>query len=282
MIWLGIACGVAAYLLLFVVGKCMFRVDEGQIGALTRFGAARRNAAGKVCDFAPGLHFKAPWERVHLAAVREKTLELASQLGGTTAIARDGTLVRFDGVLRHAADPARLEVHLFGCERADDHLGGYFMCQVRNEIANYGLDDDQGNEVAWTQLRRDSRHLSDRIEAQCARVGERYGVVFNGVDLKDILPPDALVDALNAVMNAKTEADAAYALAEADAARRILSAEQSVEVARRKATAAETEIDEIANTLEGLRRDGVLKAYVERRRAEVLSQAKHLLVGSAA
>ncbi|MBM4344964.1 MAG: SPFH domain-containing protein [Deltaproteobacteria bacterium] len=282
MIWLGIASGAAAYLLFFVAAKCTFRVQEGELATLTRFGAALRDPEGKVRTFEPGLHFKAPWEKVRRAPVREQTLQLASQLGGTTAIARDGTLVRFDGVLRHAADPSRLEVHLFGCERPDDHLGSYFMCLVRNEIANYGGDDEAGGEVAWTQLRRDSRQLSDRIEAQCAAVGDRYGVVFNGVDLKDILPPDALVEALNAVMNAKTEAEAAYALAEADAARRILAAEQSVEVARRKAAAAETEIEEIATALAGLQRDGVLWAYVERRRAEVLSQAKHLLVGSAA
>ncbi|MSQ84858.1 MAG: SPFH domain-containing protein [Myxococcales bacterium] len=285
MILYGIIAGVCAYLLFFVSAQCAFRVDEGALAALTRFGAARRDSQGKILLFSPGLHFKLPWDHLRLAPVREQSLHLAGQIGGTTAIASDGTVVHFDGVLRHAADPARVEQYLFGCDDPTEHLANLFMCLVRNEIANYAVGDGQGqpDEVAWSQLRRDSRQLSDQLEQRYTqRLAQRYGVVFSGVDLKDILPPDALVDALNAVMNARIQAQADYALAEADSARRVMAAQHNVEVARRKAQAAATEIKELARALAQLQRDGILSAYVDRRRVEILSQAKHLLVGSAA
>jgi hypothetical protein len=57
-----------------------------------------------------------------------------------------------------------------------------------------------------------------------------------------------------------------------------MAAEQGVAIATAKASAVEAEIDELGRHLETLDRQGVLDAYVARRRAEVLSDARTLFV----
>ena len=173
-----------------------------------------------------------------------------------------------------------------------DHVTGLFSCLLRNEIANFRRAlpgaDRAAHEAeitgggAYALIRRERRELSARIEEFCAkRIGMRYGVRFSAVDLTDILPPDELADALNAVMHALAEAEALYARAEADARRRLLAAARGVAIAKERATAAEEEIRGLVRTLEEVDRDGALDAYLRRRRAEVLAQSRTLYVRSA-
>jgi len=105
-------------------------------------------------------------------------------------------------------------------------------------------------------------------------------VRFNAVDLTDILPPDELADALNAVIQARSEADAAYARTEGESQQRELAAERGVEIAKARARAVETELDALGGYLAQLDEQGTLDLYVDRRRAEVTSEAKALYLRS--
>jgi regulator of protease activity HflC (stomatin/prohibitin superfamily) len=98
------------------------------------------------------------------------------------------------------------------------------------------------------------------------------------VDLMDILPPDELADALNAVMNARSEADSQRFRAESESRQQLLSAQQGVDIARTHASAVQLEMDTLAEHLGTLERDGVLELYVERRQAEVLSESRTVYV----
>jgi regulator of protease activity HflC (stomatin/prohibitin superfamily) len=281
---LAVIAGLSVFLL-FTLSRCWFRVDEGSTVVLTSFGAALRD--GKhLRTFPPGLHFKAPWQHAHHVSTKEQSLLLSGEEGGRTAMAEDGTVLRFDSILRYAPAKDELEAYLFGLKRRREHIVGLFTCLLRSEIANFRAPDPEGGPVtralasrsdggSFALIRRERQLLNKRIESFVMdAIGANYGVHFSAVDLTDILPPDELADALNAVLTAHANADSLYARAESDCQQRMLAAERGVEIARERARAAELEIVTLGSYLAKLETSGVLDAYVARRRAEVLSEAK--------
>ena len=272
---------------LWVLARSYFRVDEGGTAVLTSFGAALRDGK-KLLTFGPGLHFKAPWQRAIHVSTKEQSLLLSGEQGGRTAMAEDGTVLRFDSILRFAPAKDDLEVYLFGLKRRREHIIGLFSCLLRSEIANFRAPDPPGGPVtralasrsdggSFALIRRERQLLNKRIESFVMdAIGSSYGVHFSAVDLTDILPPDELADALNAVLTAHANADSLYARAESDCQQRMLAAERGIDIARERARAAELEIVTLGAFLAKLEHDGVLDAYVARRRAEVLSESKGL------
>ncbi len=298
MFSLGLTLGLAAYLV-YLSSRCFFRVEEGHLAVLVSFGAAERRAPeGPLRAYGPGLHRKLPWQRAHHVATMEQSVDLSGEEGGRTAMAEDGTLLRFDSVLRFHPMEDKLDQYVFGMRAPVEHITGLFTCILRNEIANFrdpstprpgaaALAATPGRapgEYAGSYgiIRRDRKELNRRIETFCReQMGDRYGVRFNAVDLTDILPPDELAVALNAVINARTEAETRYARAEADCRQRVLASERGVDIARDRAAAVETEIATLARHLEGLERKGLLGAYVARRKGEALAEARALFLKEA-
>jgi regulator of protease activity HflC (stomatin/prohibitin superfamily) len=288
MLVTGIIVGVIAYAV-FVSTRCFFRVEQGYTAVLTTFGAASKQGT-HLRTFGPGLHFKWPWQRVHDVAMMEQSLELSGEEGGRTAMAYDGTILRFDSILRYQPVPKELEHFLFDMKKPHEHITGLFTSLLRNEIANFhppenmsqfAPDSVEATGGAYAQIRRERALLNKRIEDFTQnQIGRRYGVQFNAVDLTDILPPDELADALNAVINAQTEAESLYAHAQADTRQQIVAAEHGVEIAKQRGLATELEIRTLGDVLAKLHTDGTLADYVARRRAEVISQSKTLYMRS--
>jgi regulator of protease activity HflC (stomatin/prohibitin superfamily) len=281
MLLLGMLVGATAFCV-YLLARCGFRVEQGHLGVLSTFGAAKKDN-GKLRTYDPGLHFKWPWQRVHHVAMMEQSLELSGEEGGRTAMTYDGTILRFDSILRFQPVPQELEHFLFDLKNPHEHITGLFTSLLRNEIANFR---PEGGETAeggsYAVIRRARGVLNRRIEDFCrTQIGRRYGVQFNAVDLTDILPPDELANALNAVINAQTEAESLYALAEAETQQRVVAAERGVEVAKAKGVAVEREILKLGSFLEQLETEGTLTDYVSRRRAEVVSQSRTLYMRSA-
>jgi len=280
------------------MARCSFRVDQGHLAVLTSFGAAVKDGK-QLRTYGPGLHFKWPWQRVHHVAMMEQSLELSGEEGGRTAMAYDGTILRFDSILRFQPIPAELEHFLFELRSPHEHITGLFTSLLRNEIANFQPSTStpstapaaaHGDAVresieatggAYAQIRRERALLNQRIEEFCrTQIGRRYGVQFNAVDLTDILPPDELADALNAVINTQTEAESLYSHAEAETRQQVVAAEHGVEIAKARGLATELEINTLGDVLAKLHADGTLADYVGRRRAEVISQSKTLYMRS--
>ena len=286
MVTLGLAVGVAVAALWF--GRsCQFRVDEGQRAVLTAFGAAKRRGHALV-TFGPGLHFKRPWEQVLRVSMREQSLELSGEIG-QRGMAEDGTVLRLDASLRYTPEEAGLERFLFGLARPVEHINGLFTCLLRSEIANMARPPtseitSSAAEVAeaagsYGLIRRERTLLNQRLaDVSQKHLGDVYGVKFSAVDLIDILPPDELADALNAVMNARSEVDSQRFRAESESRQQLLSAEQGVAIARTHAAAVQIEMDTLAEHLGSLERDGVLQLYVDRRQTEVLAESRTLYV----
>jgi regulator of protease activity HflC (stomatin/prohibitin superfamily) len=296
MLLIGILVGAVAYCV-YLLARCSFRVEQGYVAVLTSFGAAVKDGR-RLRTYTPGLHFKWPWQRVHHVAMMEQSLELSGEEGGRTAMTYDGTILRFDSILRFQPIPADLEHFLFDLKSPHEHITGLFTSLLRNEIANFHppakadgdgkgdarvevIDSIEATGGAYAQIRRERALLNQRIEEFCrTQIGRRYGVQFNAVDLTDILPPDELADALNAVINAQTEAESLYAHAEADTRQQIVAAEHGVEIAKARGLATELEINKLGDVLARLHADGTLADYVARRRAEVVSQSKTLYMRS--
>lgn len=286
MITIGIILGIAAYMGHLLL-RCFFRVQEGHRALLTSFGAIVGDATGRPFTFGPGLHRKAPWQVVHSVSVMEQNLDLSTQEGGRTAMTEDGTVLRFDSVLRYTPVPAQLHRYIFAMRSPREHIVGLFASLLRNELANIrsskadrSASSELPAEAGSYALVRGARHqLNARIAEFCRdHLGDQYGIEFRAVDLTDMLPPDELADALNAVMRARTEAQANYARAEASCSQQLLSARRGVEIARDSANAMEAEILQLSSYLSQMNKNNTLDLYVRRRRAEVYSESRTVFV----
>jgi regulator of protease activity HflC (stomatin/prohibitin superfamily) len=294
MIAVGIVIGLGLCLLA-LSWRSNFRVQEGYLAVVTTFGAAQHDDKKALRLYPPGMHFKWPWQEARSVSMKEQNLELAGETGGQQAMAQDGTMLRFDSMLRMVPDRPTLEHFLFGMTRPVEHITGLFACLLRNEIANFevlaakeeGDAPEPSSALArrafetetgsYALIQRERTLLNKRIETFChEQIGDRYGVKFNAVDLLEILPPDELAEALNAVISARSTVEMQYFRAEAEAQKQLLAARAGVEIATIRAGALETEIQKLGEFLEKLEREGTLADYVTRRKGEVLSQSKTL------
>ena len=287
----GIALGLVLYGV-FVLYRCSFKVEEGHLAVLTTFGRAETlDGKKRLKTYGPGMHWKMPWQKSKDVSMKEQTLDLNAEEGGGTAMADDGTILRLDSFVRYVPVEKELYEFLFGLERPLDHITGLFTCLLRNEIANFrGAQASQSQTLAqrfdfaqqagsYALIRRERKLLNERIESFCKKsIDDRYGVRFNAVDLADILPPDELADALNAVIQANSEAEALLFRAEGECQQRILAAERGVSIARARSAAVEVEIRKLASYLAELEDKGVLDSYVARRKSEVLGESRALFL----
>jgi regulator of protease activity HflC (stomatin/prohibitin superfamily) len=293
MLTAGIALGLVLYGV-FVLYRCSFKVEEGHLAVLTTFGRAETTDGKKhLKTYGPGMHWKMPWQKAKDVSMKEQTLDLNAEEGGGTAMADDGTILRLDSFVRYVPVEKELYEFLFGLERPLDHIRGLFTCLLRNEIANFrGAATEARASQTLTQrfdfaqqagsyalIRRERKLLNEHIESFCQeRIDDRYGVHFNAVDLADILPPDELAEALNAVIQANSEAEAMLFRAEGECQQRILAAERGVSIAKARSGAVEVEIRKLASYLAELDEKGVLDSYVARRKHEVLGESRALFL----
>jgi regulator of protease activity HflC (stomatin/prohibitin superfamily) len=254
----------------------MFRVNEGHVAVLTRFGAARPGLHG------PGLHAKAPWDRVLIVPTHEQTLAFVGEQDGHRILTADGTLLRFDCAVRWVPVVSRARPPAVRPHRADPpHQGPVRLHPPRRgrrlRIAQRTDADWIRHAGSYATIRRDLARLRHNIEAACQRrIGPAYGVQFIAVDIVDILPPDDLADGLNAVIQAEAESAAAFFRSQGECQQRVLSAHSGVDIARAHALAAETELRTLGHHLGQLAATGTLADYVARRRDETLAESRTL------
>lgn len=286
MFELGLLAGAVLFLA-WKLREMSFRVDEGQVGLVLRFGAALHGPDGKLLLAEPGLHFKLPWDEVRIVSLREQMLTLGAGENAEQAMLNDGTVIRLQSMLRYAPRREGIPHYVFGLHHRKEHVATLFSSLLRSEISNVkaapptldNLSDLPEEDSSFALVRRDRMLLNRRISDFARKTfGDRYGIDFHSVDITDIHPPDELADALNAVISARAEADSTRFRAESDCAQKVMAAEHGVAIATAKASAVEAEIDELGRHLATLSTQGVLDAYVARRRSEVMSDARTLFV----
>ncbi len=295
MLIFGFLVGMVA-LVIFLAAAMTVRVDEGELVVLSRFGRALRDESGKLAVLRAGIHGKMPWDKPLRVNLKEQSLELHGE-DERTVMTNDGIVVRYESNFRYAPSEKGIENFLFGLARPIEHMVGTFTCLLRNEIANFRIDSHQmGSGLArvasadqlidsslgaYALIRRERKTLHERISSFCQeKIGDRYGVRFDAIDVMNFEPPEELRETLNTVMQIKTDVEASLFRAEGECQQRVLAAEKGVEIAKERALAVETEMTELGRYLEDLKRDGVLDAYVARRRFEVLAESRQVYVKS--
>jgi regulator of protease activity HflC (stomatin/prohibitin superfamily) len=286
MFFLGLLIGLALYAW-WMAKDCFVTVEEGQVAVVSRFGAALKNADGSLALRGPGIHFKWPFDEARIVSLREQLVPLGGAEGtAEPMMLSDGTVIKLHANLRYAPQREGIAKYLFGLHHRKEHVAGLFSSVLRNELANVKAQvraadlATLGNDLntSFALVRADRKLLNDRITDFANGQLQDYGVRFESVDITDLHPPDELADALNAVMSARSEADAIRFRSQSECAQQLMAAEQGVEIAKSKAAAVELEIDELGRHLAELEKGGVLDAYVTRRKAEVYSDARTVYV----
>jgi len=267
-----IGCGLVLFYLFLRAG---FRVDNGTIAVLTVFGRFVRDRSGTVRTFGPGLHWKAPWAEAIDVSLAERSLAFGEKAASIEALAADGTRIRVNARLRFRVLSEGAGKFLADAKDAVEHLAGLFQVTVREQVARF---EQRPHELsAYTSLRLRMHELQARVQDAMKQAAlDDYGIQVVSVDLLQIDPPEELVDALNAVITAESEANALVSRTELSAQQRVLSAEQAVEIANARALATEAEIRTVGSELAALADQGVLKDYVQRRRIEVLGGSRRV------
>lgn len=271
---LGLAIGgvIAA---VYLVYRSSFRVDNGNVAIISVFGRFMRDANKKPRIYGPGLHWCAPWAQAIEVSLAERSMSLDEKRTSVEALAADGTRIRVNARVRYRVDPDRIDVFLVDAKDAIEHLCGLFRLVVREQIARFEQKPEELS--AYTALRLRIPELQQRTQkALAAQALAEYGIVVTSVDILQIDPPEELVDALNAVITAESEANALVSRTELTCQQRVLSAEQAVEIAEARASATESEIRTVGAELTALAERGVLRDYVARRRLEVLGGSRRV------
>lgn len=273
---LGLLIG-AAVSAVYVFILSGFRVENGNVGALTVFGKFVREPDGSVKTYGPGLQWKSPWARAIEVSLAERSLSVADNAASIEVLASDGTRVRVNARLRYRVMSKRLATFLAEAKDATDHLRALFRLTVREQIPRF---EQRPTELsAYTALRLRMNELQQRtLDALRDEAAKEYGVEVIAVDYLQIDPPEELVDALNAVITAESEANEHVARAELSAQGRVLAAEHAVSIANAHALATEAEIRTVGEELTTLAEQGVLNDYVERRRLEVLGGSRRIFL----
>ena len=158
-----------------------------------------------------GLHFKVPLvDRVaKRISLKEQVMDFAPQL----VITKDNVTMQIDTVVFYQITDAKL--FAYGVERPILAIESLTATTLRNIIGDMELDH--------TLTSRDV--INSRITAALDQATDKWGIKVNRVELKNIVPPRDIQDAMEKQMRAERERREAILRAEGEKRSQILIAE---------------------------------------------------------
>lgn len=199
-----------------------------------------------------GLHFKIPFiERVvKVVSLKEQVVDFAPQ----PVITKDNVTMQIDTVVFfQITDP---KLYVYGVERPIAAIENLTATTLRNIVGEMELDE--------TLTSRDT--VNTKMRSILDEATDPWGIKVNRVELKNIIPPSAIQDAMEkqmkaererreAILKAEGEKKSAILIAEGEKESAILRAEAKKEAAIREAEGqAEAILKVQTATAEGLKK----------------------------
>ena len=174
-----------------------------------------------------GLHFKVPLvDRVaKRISLKEQVMDFAPQ----PVITKDNVTMQIDTIVFYQVTDAKL--YTYGVERPILAIESLTATTLRNIIGDMELDH--------TLTSRDV--INSRITAALDQATDKWGIKVNRVELKNIVPPRDIQDAMEKQMRAERERREAILRAEGEKRAAILEAEGEKESAILRADAKKQE-----------------------------------------
>ena len=220
---------VLAFLVLATIAAGVKTVPQGYQWTVERFGRYR-------ATLFPGLNVIIPYvDRIgHKLNVQETVLEIPSQ----SVITKDNASVTVDGIVFYQVlDAGKAAYEVQNLERA---ISNITMTNIRTAIGALDLDE--------TLSKRDE--INDRLLRVLDNASEPWGTKITRVELKDVRPPEDVVQSMSkqltaerekraAILQAEGVKQSAILKAEGDKQSQILAAEGRLAAANRDAEARE-------------------------------------------
>ncbi len=218
---LGNIVGIIAFLILFlivllVVISCIKIVPQAKAYVVERLGAYQQT-------WSVGLHFKVPIiDRVaRKVDLKEQVVDFAPQ----PVITKDNVTMRIDTVVFYQITDPKL--FCYGVANPIMAIENLTATTLRNIIGDLELDE--------TLTSRET--INTKMRASLDVATDPWGIKVNRVELKNIIPPAAIQDAMEKQMKAELERREAILIAEGEKKSAILVAEGQKESVILKAEA---------------------------------------------
>ncbi len=201
---IGILGLVVILIVLIVVVNCIKIVKQSQAMVVERLGAY-------VATWSTGLHFKLPViDRVaRRVDLKEQVVDFAPQ----PVITKDNVTMRIDTVVFYQITDPKL--FCYGVANPIMAIENLTATTLRNIIGDLELDQ--------TLTSRET--INTKMRASLDVATDPWGIKVNRVELKNIIPPAAIQDAMEKQMKAERERREAILRAEGDKESTILVAE---------------------------------------------------------
>ena len=235
---------IIGIVILLILASCIRIVPQAQAIVLERLGAYRDT-------WSVGIHFKLPIiDRVAKRVIlKEQVVDFAPQ----PVITKDNVTMRIDTVVFfQITDP---KLYAYGVENPIMAIENLTATTLRNIIGDLELDQ--------TLTSRET--INTKMRASLDVATDPWGIKVNRVELKNIIPPAAIQDAMEKQMKAERERREAILIAEGEKKSTVLVAEGKTDSAILEA--------------EGEKEAAILRAEAEKQRMirEAEGQAEAIL-----
>ena len=211
-----IIIGIVALIVIIILVRCVRIVQQAKAYVIERLGAYKTT-------WNVGLHFKLPFiERVaKVVSLKEQVADFPPQ----PVITEDNVTMQIDTVVYfQITDP---KLYTYGIERPSVAIENLSATTLRNIIGDLELDQClTSRDVINTKMRSILDEATDP-----------WGIKVNRVELKNILPPREIQNAMEKQMKAERERREAILRAEGEKKSAILTAEGEKEAAILRADA---------------------------------------------
>ncbi|MBO5657437.1 MAG: SPFH/Band 7/PHB domain protein, partial [Agathobacter sp.] len=205
-----IAIIVIALIAIIIVASCIKIVPQANAYVVERLGAY-------LGTWGVGLHFKVPFiDRVgRRVSLKEQVVDFPPQ----PVITKDNVTMQIDTVVYFAITDPKL--YAYGVENPIMAIENLTATTLRNVIGDLELDE--------TLTSRET--INTKMRATLDIATDPWGIKINRVELKNIMPPKAIQDAMEKQMKAERERREAFLRAEGEKKSTVLVAEGNKEAA---------------------------------------------------